>query len=136
PMALRPGSTAMVSGCTVAAWRPKRWAVPSRRRAMGWVKVQPLRLSSRSNPLGISHDDTSEPAYLSGAWQKYSYRQRMVSYEPKMAKFLRKDARMTTAVAPSLSISPRGQLTARQRTGLEQIARRQPSPQRRRAAGL
>jgi putative transposase len=54
----------------------------------------------------------------------------MVSYEPKMARFLRKDARMTTAVAPSLSISPRVQLTARQRACLEQIARRQPSPQR------
>src|SRR5215831_15588797 len=54
----------------------------------------------------------------------------MVSYEPKMAKFLRKDARMTTAVAPSLSISPRVQLTARQRACLEQIARRQTSPQR------
>jgi hypothetical protein len=37
---------------------------------------------------------------------------------------------MTTAVAPSLSISPRVQLTARQRACLEQIARRQPSPQR------
>src|SRR5262249_10469106 len=54
----------------------------------------------------------------------------MVSYEPKMAKFLRKDARMTTVVAPSLSISPRVQLTARQRACLEQIARRQTSPQR------
>jgi hypothetical protein len=37
---------------------------------------------------------------------------------------------MTTAVAPSLSISPWGQLTARQRACLEQIARRQTSPQR------
>ena len=37
---------------------------------------------------------------------------------------------MTTAVAPSLSISPRVQLTARQRACLEQIARRQTSPQR------
>src|SRR4030095_4013737 len=54
----------------------------------------------------------------------------MVSYEPKMAKFLRKDARMTTVVAPSLAISPRVQLTARQRACLEQIARRQTSPQR------
>src|SRR6266568_3815086 len=47
-----------------------------------------------------------------------------------MAKFLRKDARMTTAVVPLLSISPRLQLTARQRACLEQIARRQTSPQR------
>src|SRR6266567_2835215 len=54
----------------------------------------------------------------------------MVSYERKMAKFLRKDARMTTAVAPLLSISPRVQLTARQRACLEQIPRRQTSPQR------
>lgn len=37
---------------------------------------------------------------------------------------------MTTAVAPSLSISPRVQLTARQRACLEQMARRQISPQR------
>jgi putative transposase len=37
---------------------------------------------------------------------------------------------MTTAVAPSLSISPRVQLTARQRACLEQVARRQTSPQR------
>jgi putative transposase len=37
---------------------------------------------------------------------------------------------MTTAVAPSLSISPRVQLTARQRACLEQIARRQTNPQR------
>ena len=37
---------------------------------------------------------------------------------------------MTTAVAPFPSISPRGQLTARQRACLEQIARRQTSPQR------
>jgi len=37
---------------------------------------------------------------------------------------------MTTAVAPSLSISPRVPLTARQRACWEQIARRQPSPQR------
>ena len=47
-----------------------------------------------------------------------------------MAKFFRKDARMTTAVAPLLSVSPRVQLTARQRACLEQIARRQTSPQR------
>jgi putative transposase len=47
-----------------------------------------------------------------------------------MAKFLRKDARMTTAVAPLLSISPRGQLTARQRACLAQITRRQTSPPR------
>ena len=37
---------------------------------------------------------------------------------------------MTTAVAPSLSIVPRIQLTAPQRACLEQIARRQTSPQR------
>lgn len=37
---------------------------------------------------------------------------------------------MTTAVAPLLSLSPRIQLTARQRACLEQIARRQTSPQR------
>jgi putative transposase len=37
---------------------------------------------------------------------------------------------MTTAGAPSLSISPRVQLTARPRACLEQIARRQTSPQR------
>jgi hypothetical protein len=37
---------------------------------------------------------------------------------------------MTTVVAPSLSISPRGQLTARQRACLEQMARRQTRPQR------
>ena len=37
---------------------------------------------------------------------------------------------MTTAVAPSLSIVPRIQLTAQQRACLEQIARRQTSPQR------
>src|SRR5438132_8449365 len=47
-----------------------------------------------------------------------------------MAKFLRKDARMTTAVVPLLSISPRLQLTARQRACLEQIARRQTNAQR------
>ena len=37
---------------------------------------------------------------------------------------------MTTAVAPPPAVSPRVQLTARQRTCLEQIARRQTSPQR------
>src|ERR671937_3006646 len=47
-----------------------------------------------------------------------------------MAQCLRKDALMTTAVAPSFSIFPRVQLTARQRACLEQIARRQTSPQR------
>ena len=47
-----------------------------------------------------------------------------------MAKFFRKDARMTTAVAPFLSVSPKVQLTARQRACLEQILRRQTSPQR------
>src|SRR5262245_41486768 len=54
----------------------------------------------------------------------------MVVDEPEMAKFLRKEARMTTAVAPLLSVSSRVQLTARQRACLEQIARRQTSPQR------
>ena len=47
-----------------------------------------------------------------------------------MARFFRKDARMTTAVAPFPSVSPRVQMTARQRACLEQIARRQTSPQR------
>ena len=37
---------------------------------------------------------------------------------------------MTTAIAPSPVVSPRVQLTARQRACLEQIARRQTSPQR------
>ena len=37
---------------------------------------------------------------------------------------------MTTAVSPSPAVSPRVQLTARQRTCLEQIARRQTSPPR------
>src|SRR5207253_2061304 len=37
---------------------------------------------------------------------------------------------MTTAVAPPPAVSPRLQLTARQRACLEQIARRQTSPQR------
>src|SRR2546421_7317838 len=47
-----------------------------------------------------------------------------------MAKFFRKDTRMTTAGAPFPSVSPRIQLTARQRACLEQMARRQTSPQR------
>src|SRR6266851_3274187 len=47
-----------------------------------------------------------------------------------MAKFFRKDTLMTTAVAPFPSVSSRVQLTARQRACLEQIARRQTSPQR------
>jgi hypothetical protein len=37
---------------------------------------------------------------------------------------------MSTTVSPSPAVSPRVQLTARQRTCLEQLARRQPSPQR------
>src|SRR6185436_12966628 len=37
---------------------------------------------------------------------------------------------MPTAIAPSPAVSPRVQLTARQRACLEQIARRQTSPQR------
>jgi hypothetical protein len=37
---------------------------------------------------------------------------------------------MTTAVAPFPSVSLRGQMTARQRACLEQMARRQTSPQR------
>src|SRR5262249_16304590 len=36
---------------------------------------------------------------------------------------------MPTAIAPPPTVSPRVQLTARQRACLEQIARRQPSPQ-------
>ena len=47
-----------------------------------------------------------------------------------MAKLFLKDARMTTAVSSSPAVSPRVQLTARQRACLEQIARRQTSPQR------
>jgi hypothetical protein len=47
-----------------------------------------------------------------------------------MAKLLRKDALMTTAVAPLLAVSPRVQLTARPRACLAQSARRQTSPQR------
>ena len=47
-----------------------------------------------------------------------------------MAKFFRKDALMTTAVAPFPSVSPRVQLTARQRACLEQIVRRQTRSQR------
>ena len=47
-----------------------------------------------------------------------------------MATFFRKDALMTTTVAPFPSVSPRVQLTARQRACLEQIVRRPPSPQR------
>ena len=47
-----------------------------------------------------------------------------------MAKFFRKDTLMTTAVAPFPSVSSRVQLTARQRACLEQIVRRQTSPQR------
>jgi len=44
--------------------------------------------------------------------------------------FFRKDARMTTPLSPSPAVLPKGQLTARQRACLEQIARRQTSPQR------
>src|SRR4030095_9403883 len=47
-----------------------------------------------------------------------------------MATFFRKDALMTTTVAPFPSVSPRVQLTARQRACLEQIVRRQTSSQR------
>ena len=47
-----------------------------------------------------------------------------------MAKFFRKDTLMTTAVAPFPSVSSRVPLTARQRACLEQIVRRQTSPQR------
>src|SRR5262249_39100202 len=54
----------------------------------------------------------------------------MLSWGPRMAKFLQRDALMTTAVAPLLSVSPRVQLTARQRACWEQMARRQTSPQR------
>ena len=48
-----------------------------------------------------------------------------------MAPFFRKDARMTIAMSPSPAVSPRVQMTARQRACLEQMARRQTSPQRR-----
>jgi putative transposase len=47
-----------------------------------------------------------------------------------MAKFFRKDARMTMTISPSSTVSPRVQMTAQQRACLEQIARRQTSPQR------
>src|SRR2546428_14035495 len=47
-----------------------------------------------------------------------------------MATFFRKDAWMTSAIPPSPAVSPRVQMTTRQRTCLEQIARRQTSPQR------
>jgi putative transposase len=47
-----------------------------------------------------------------------------------MATFFRKDARMTITMSPSPAVSPRVQMTARQRACLEQIARRQTSPQR------
>jgi len=47
-----------------------------------------------------------------------------------MTKFFRKDARMTIAMSPSPAVSPRVQMTAQQRACLEQIARRQTSPQR------
>src|SRR5438445_13854990 len=47
-----------------------------------------------------------------------------------MAKFFRKDTLMTTAVAPFPSVSSRVQLTTRQQACLEQIVRRQTSPQR------
>jgi hypothetical protein len=47
-----------------------------------------------------------------------------------MAQFVRKDAHMTTAVAPSFSVSPRVQLTTRQRACLAQITRRQTTSQR------
>src|SRR2546429_6794813 len=53
-----------------------------------------------------------------------------------MAKFFRKDARMTTAVAPFPSVSPRVQWTARQRACWEQIVRRQTSPQDRKSTRL
>src|SRR2546428_10807697 len=48
----------------------------------------------------------------------------------KRAQSSRKEFRMPTAMAPSPAVSPRGPLTARQRACLEQIARRQTSPQR------
>ena len=47
-----------------------------------------------------------------------------------MAKCFCKDARMTTALAPSPAVSSRVQLTTRQRACVEQIDRRQSSPQR------
>ena len=47
-----------------------------------------------------------------------------------MAKFFRKDARMPITISPSPAVSPRVQMTAQQRACLEQIARRQTSPQR------
>jgi putative transposase len=47
-----------------------------------------------------------------------------------MAKFFRKEARMPITISPSPAVSPRVQMTAQQRACLEQIARRQTSPQR------
>jgi len=47
-----------------------------------------------------------------------------------MAKFFQKDARMPITISPSPAVSPRVQMTARQRACLEQMARRQTSPQR------
>ena len=44
--------------------------------------------------------------------------------------FFPKDARMTTTALSSLTLSPRVQLTAQQQASLEQLVRRQTSPQR------
>ena len=54
----------------------------------------------------------------------------VVSEELHTAQCFRKDARMTTPLAPSPAVCPPVQLTARQRACLERMARRQTRPQR------
>src|SRR5713226_9870880 len=54
----------------------------------------------------------------------------MVSYGLTITKFLRKKTRMSTMISPTVPVSPQATLTARQRACLEQIVRRQTSPQR------
>ncbi len=54
----------------------------------------------------------------------------MVLYGLNVTKLLRKKTRMSTMLSPTVPVSPQVTLTARQRACLEQIARRQTSPQR------
>ena len=54
----------------------------------------------------------------------------MVSYGLNVTKLLRKNTCMSTMISPTVPVSPQVTLTARQRACLEQIARRQTSPQR------
>jgi hypothetical protein len=54
----------------------------------------------------------------------------MVSYGLNVTTLLRKNTRMSTMISPTVPVSPQVTLTARQRACLEQIARRQTSPQR------